>query len=184
MKLLRLPFKSKPRKVHQPSIRLVVVEDGAYGFESRVPPDAGEETIVIAQTEGEAPASLFLRVASRIASVERSQRSIGRAVLLVAARRDAHVSGSRRQMTHAFLSHMHQSGDGELIVDADHAEVHLRDELLSLVEGLLEEFEQGSVPIRLQFRREPPRASRPSGIYAAPSSTDTRDAAGARANSS
>jgi hypothetical protein len=184
MKLLNLSFTAKPRKVEQPNIRLVVVEGGACGFESRVPPDASEETIVIAQTEGEAPASLALRVASRIASVERSRRRIGRAVLLVAERRDAHVSRSRRLMTHACLSHMHQNGDGELIVDADRAEAEVRDDLLSLVEGLLEEFEQGSVPIRLQFRRAPPRAGRPNGIYAVPSSADTRDAARARSNSS
>jgi hypothetical protein len=129
-----------------------------------VPPDATDETIVVAQTSGELPANLVVRVASRLAAVERSGRKLGRAILLVGERRDSQVDASRRLMTRAFLSHMLVSG-GELVIDADGAEADVRHEVLSLVEELLEEFEQRAVPIRLQFRSEPPRVRRPSGVY-------------------
>jgi hypothetical protein len=167
MKLLEV-HGSKPTGVEAGRVRLVVVEEGAGGFESRVPPDAREETIVVAQTSGELPANLVTRVASRIASIERSGRTIGQAIVLLDNRHDAQVGASRWSMARALLSHLLVSGGSELVLDADGAEVNVRHELLSIVEALLEEFEQGRVPIRLQFRREPPRAVRPSGIYAVP----------------
>ena len=131
----------------------------------------------MAQASNELPANLVIRVAARIAAVERSERKIGRAILLVGERRDVQVSGSRWLMTRAFLSHMLSSGGGELVIDAYGAEADVRHDLLALVEGLLEEFEQGGVPIRLQFRREPPPVSRPSGVYAVPDNgKDPREA--------
>jgi len=161
-------FRSRPKAVDPGGLRLVVVEDGALGFESRVPPDDGEETLVIAQTSGELPANLVIRVASRIGALERSGRKIGRAILLVGNRQDAQVAAARWVIARALLSHLLARGGSELVLDADRAEGAVRNELLSLVEGLLERVEPSGVPIRLQFRRAPPRPARPSGIYPVP----------------
>jgi len=173
MKLFELRM-SKPKVVKPESVRLVVVESGASRFESRVPPDDGDETIVVAQNEGELPASLVTRVASRISAIEGSRRTIGRAIVLVEGRHDAQASGARWLMARALLSHLLLGGGSELVLDADGATADLRHQLLSLVESLLEEFEQSSVPVRLQFRRDPP-VSRPSGVYPIPSANPGAD---------
>ncbi len=49
----------RPTPVEVPRVRLVVVEDGACGFDSYVSPDECEETIVVVQCGGELPKMLF-----------------------------------------------------------------------------------------------------------------------------
>lgn len=163
MKLLE--FRKPGRNVTKPQpVRLVAVEDGAHGLESRITPDGGEETVVVAQWGGEPPASLIIRVAARIGALERSGKKVGRAILLVGERRDDQAIAARRLVARALLSHLLSSNGTELVLDAVGARADARHELLSEVEAMLEELERPSVPIRLQFRRE--RAPfQESGIY-------------------
>jgi hypothetical protein len=180
MKLL--DFRRPGSKINKPQpVRLVAVEDGARGFESRVTPDGGEETVVVTQWSGEPPESLIVRVAARIVALERSGKRVDRAILLVGHERDQHVIAARRLVARALLSHLHSSSGSELVLDAVGAPASVRHALLAEVEALLEESEAPSVPIRLQFRYARP-ASRESGVYSVPDANQAplRSAAGAR----
>jgi hypothetical protein len=166
MKLLE--FRRREPNVDKPHpVRLITVEEGAHGFESRVAPDGGEETVVVTQWTGEPPSSLIIRVAARIVAIERSGKKVDRAVLLVGQQRDQRTIAARREVARALLSHLDASSGAELVLDAVGVPADFRHELLSEVEALLEELEQPSVPIRLQFRHER-AAVRESGVYSAP----------------
>jgi hypothetical protein len=181
MKLL--DFGKRGGNVNKPQpVRLVAVEDGAHGFESRVAPDGGDETVVVTQWSGEPPESLIGRVAARIVALERSGKKVDRAILLIGQKRNPHTIAARRLVARALLSHLHSSSGTELVLDAVGAPANVRHELLSEVESLIEESERPSVPIRLQFRHE--RApSGDSGIYSTPSASEgpLRATAGGRA---
>jgi hypothetical protein len=149
-------------------VRLVVVEEGARELDSRVPSsgdDNLEEEIVLAQSDGELPVSLMLRVGSAIGALEQAQRSLGRAVLVVGRRGGAQVSAARVLIARTLLSHMAARGTGELSIVASGVEAEVRHELMSLVEELLGEHEQCSVPIRLRIEGDPTRSTRASGIH-------------------
>ena len=144
----------------------VVVEDGAHELGSRVAPDGGDETVVVAQWRGETPASLIARVAARVVALERSGKKVRQAVLLVGAHQNDQALAGRLQIARALLSRLLSSNGNELVLDAIGAPAAVRHELLSEVEALLDEFERPNVAIRLQFRRERPREQ--SGIHSAP----------------
>jgi hypothetical protein len=182
MKLLE--FRKRDPKVENPqAVRLVVVADGASGLESRVVPDGGEETVVVAQWRDEPPASLLLRVAARMGAIERSGRKVGQATLLVGEQRGGQTIAARRTIARALFSQLLSSGGTELVLDAVGAPVDIRHQLLTEVEGLLEEFERPSASVRLQFRpdlRPDREAPRPSGIYPVPGAVEAPRALSAR----
>ena len=164
MRLIAPPTTIPPRRSGA-RLRLVVVEDGARELDSRVPPDEGEESIVVAQASGELPATLALAVTGRIAALERSSRNIERAVVLIGPDCGVQVCAARWLVARALLTHMVVSGSGELVLAAPGAGVDVRQDLLSLVEALLGEHERSAVPIRLQLREDAPRPARTSGIH-------------------
>lgn len=171
MKLFSLR-KGAAKAVEPELVRLVVVEDGVQGFESRVPRDEGDETIVVVQSGGESPVALMMRVAARIAVIERSEKKVGQAIVLVGNRHDTQEASARWLIARACLSHLHSNAGTELVLDALGAEPEVRHELLALVETLLEKNKQRSIPIRLQFRKEAPSVGQRSGVYPGVTASD------------
>jgi hypothetical protein len=177
MKLFATP-RIRPHRPSAARLRFVVVEDGARELDSWVPSGDGDETIVLGQARGEPPASLALAVAKRIAGIERSARSIAHAVIRVGSGVETQVSAARGLVARTLMSHMVAAGCGELMLVGDGADHDVRDELLLLVEALLGEHQQSSVPIRLQFREGAPGVARASGIHPVPDLVDATRAAG------
>jgi hypothetical protein len=135
-------------------VRLIVVEDGAEAVSPYLSPEECEETVVVHQSDGELPVGLARRTVSRIGTLERSGRAIGRAVVLIASRNDDQSMAARHLLARALLIHAHEApaGSGELILAAGGgADVDLRNELMALVGTLMGDPGHSAVPIRLRF---------------------------------
>jgi hypothetical protein len=135
----------------QPSVRVVVREDGAARFESEVLPDGRDETVVLAQLRGEPPADAVRRALARIASIERSGRTIESAVLLVAPWSDAELIASRSLVTRALVAHMAASRRGELVISAEDADESAYGDLNDLADALRAESLRSGVDVRLRL---------------------------------
>lgn len=145
---------ARPRPEDSRRVCLVAVEDGASAFNSYLPLDDCDETVVARQDEGELPAEFSRRIISRIAVIERSARCIEQAVIAVGPSVDDQWMAARHLVARALLTHAHVSGAGasELVfaVHGD-ADVHLRHELMALVEILVGEPESSRTAIRVRF---------------------------------
>jgi len=151
------------------TVRLVVVESGAHRFDACVAPDGLDETMVVAQTEGECAAELVVRIGRAMKAIERSGRQLGQSIVVAAARSDAAAADSRMSIGRALLARR-ESVSGrmsELFFMADRSEPTLVHELMALVEALVTESGGDRVPIRLRFVEASVtgRAERPSGVY-------------------
>jgi hypothetical protein len=159
-----LSWMSTPTASRPPRRRLFVVENGARDLASFLSADGSDETVVVAQGANEAPADLLFRVIGRIAVIERSARSVDRAVIGITSKLDAQSQAARELVARALYAHMTASGSGELVFSSHGADVALRHELVGLVERLLAEHERSTVTIRLQFHGESPRLAPASGV--------------------
>ncbi|MFZ5897028.1 MAG: hypothetical protein ACOY0T_38575 [Myxococcota bacterium] len=132
--------------------RLVVVENGADVRDFEAIGADSEGVHVIGQNRDESPAEFALRVIERLASVERSQLRLERALLLVAPQLDEQRSAARELMARALLTQASVSGSAELVlaVRVD-AQAEVRHGLLSLVETLMAEEGAAAVPIKIRF---------------------------------
>lgn len=141
----RTPSTETPRRR-----RLVVTERGVAGVEGALEDGAFEETILVADAPGSAPIDLALRVAARVALLERQSKTFSSATLMLAGGREAQAVATHELVARTLLTHLKAVGGGELIILASGSGE--RDALLGLVEKLLREVEMRSVTIRLQFR--------------------------------
>lgn len=144
----------------------MVVESGASLFAHT---DGFDETIAVAQMQGE-PATLFAqRALARIASIERSGRHFESMAVLAGGRSDAGSKAARRLIVLGLSSHARAIGQpAELLLHAyAHASVQERSELLELVGEATDV--SGSLSVRLCFG-EPPaeRPVRRSGVFPKP----------------
>lgn len=163
-----MTFLGRPTKHPRADIasgRLLVVEQGAGGFDTVATPDGSEETTVVAEGPGDSILELPFRVTRRLALLERNGHSVSRAVLLAADRHDKQSVASRGLVARALIAHMTAAGGGELVLAGDGTNVELRIELLALVEDLVFECEETPVTIRLQLRAEGARLAGTSGIH-------------------
>jgi len=149
------------------SRRLVVIEQGADALGSRLSPDGGDETIVVVQGVDETPLQLLFRVIRRLALLERSAHRVRRAELVVAPRLDAQSTAARGVVARALLAHLVAGGEGELLVAGEGPHAGLQGELLTLVDALAAEDDEGTVMIRLELNGRQPRVPPESGVYRA-----------------
>jgi hypothetical protein len=157
--------------VHEPTeetslpraVRLVSVEARSCAFDA-VSPDGGDETVVVAQSAGEAALTLALRTVEHIVAIERSGHAIAPAIIVLSPSLDSQVLAARGLIARAMLNHMAERRSGELLLVARGIEAAARDALLSLVETLLDEYSNRGVTIRLQFRLTLPPVALKSGV--------------------
>ena len=152
-------FRTRARRSAASAGRLIVLEDRARSTDSVLTADEWEETTLIVQGAGDTAVELPFRVMGRLALLERSGRIVDRAVLVIASNRDAQSQAARELTCHALIVHMEGQGYGELVLAAPGAEIQLRHELMTLVEGLLCGHEGSSVMIRLEFHSEAPQVA-------------------------
>ncbi len=147
-------------------LRCVVLERGA----GRLTEAAGfDETIVVAQMQGESPLAFAHRVIERIASMDRSGRSFESATLLVGSRDDRPAKAARRLMALALSAHARARDDfSELTLAAvDETTPEGRAELLGLAEELMAQPNSSCVPVRVRLGSGATETERKSGIFRA-----------------
>ena len=171
MKLVECPKKGKNSEAV--SVRLILVEEQATAFEPPPPPDGSEqalEVVVLVQSRGESSADFVERTARRLSTLERSDRSVGEAVIATGPSEDATALDGRLLNARAVLAHMTRAGHGEIVLMSATAVGRERHDLFDLAGALMSEA-TGSVSIRVLFE---PRRSEPehkSGIHALLAST-------------
>jgi hypothetical protein len=161
-------------RVEQPvGVRLIILEDGAIGFEPPRPTtDAALEVAVLVQAVGEAPAELEARVLRRLAQLQSSDRVVLEAVIAAGAAGGDEILAARDNLARTILAHMTANGAGEIALAAgSDARPELRHELMALAEALT--LEQAdvypspvpSVGVRVLFGPQRVESERPSGIH-------------------
>jgi hypothetical protein len=134
------------------AVRLVVVEDGSDPLEHATS-DAGDQTLVIAQTGGERPLDFAKRAIRRIWGLEPRQRIV-HVSLLLAPRFDVEATEGRVCLVRALLAHATAVplGASELLLSAG-SDLHadLRSKVLAAVDALRQEPNGTSLPINVQF---------------------------------
>lgn len=136
-------------------VRFVVIEDGLRALGPYIKPDGGDETVILRQWNGERPLAFAHRAIRRIATIERSGGSVGRATLLMAPRTDHESAASRHLLARALAAHARAVpvASSEFVFAAPgEAPAALCSELIALVEALTGEPESCRVPIRLVLK--------------------------------
>lgn len=147
-------------------LRLVIVECGA----ARLPrADGFDETIVVAQMQGEPSLAFAQRVIDRLATIERAGRQLESAMLLAGDDYHRQTNAARRLLVLALSAHARARGGMSELTLAS-----LRDaspescaELLGLAEELMVLPNGDSVPVRVRFGSNAARAPRQSGMFSA-----------------
>jgi hypothetical protein len=147
-------------------LRVLVKETGSGPLTSA---EAGafDETMVIAQMQGE-PAEVFAeRAVERIAAAERAGRRFDSSLLLVGDQQEPGSQAARLAIARSMAAHARAHGQSELILETTATpKAALRHELVSLVEELLAGSEGQSVPVRLRFTATPlPNSPPKSGVF-------------------
>lgn len=133
-------------------LRCVIIESGSLPL-AEAGSEGYDETIVIAQMQGELPAEFAARVSERLAVLERVGKDFESKVLLIGNRHDQEASGSRREII-AGLSRRDRArcGTSELTLMIDHdSGADQRAELLALAEAAMALPNAELMPIRLRF---------------------------------
>jgi hypothetical protein len=154
-----LKSRVRNRSEKNQAVRLVVVERGADLRDFETPGNEADGVHVIGQGRDESALSLAMRVIDRLASIERSESQLDRALLLVAPQVDGQSLAARELMARAMLTHASIAGAAELVlaVRAD-ADPDVRHAVLNLVETLMGEHGAASMPIRIRFGGKADRA--------------------------
>lgn len=152
-----------PSKSDVDLARLVVVEEGVQHFESQLPRNDSDHTVVVAQVPGESYPLLAQRVRKARASLARGGKRVGPAIWLLSAHHDAGTLRSRLLLGKAMLDAMPNTTPGaELTLIATDCAQELRLELMSIVETLVVELGSGQPPMRLRFPAPATAQSRPA----------------------
>jgi hypothetical protein len=139
-------------------LRCVIVENGSLSLAEAGAGDF-DETIVIAQMQGELPEAFSERVTRRLVNFERLRKCAQSAVMLVGTSNDAATVAARRTMLGALARHVRPWGAAAevvLITSPDAPGEH-RAGLLTLAETMLALPSSERVPIKMQFGQ--PRAA-------------------------
>lgn len=146
--------------------RLMVVESGASVF-TREGAEQFDETVAIAQLQGERPGEFAERCLHRIASAERAGRGFRAAMLFTSARHDQASADARRLIALGIAQHAESAAElSELVVvTAPTAEPQLRDELLDLVDELLLCSDRRPLPVRICFTERQDQPEQDSGVF-------------------
>jgi hypothetical protein len=160
---------TRPEHFSASGVRLVVVEQGARGLDSRWHSSSGAsgdaDTIYVTQAKGELSVSLMYRVGTQIGALERAAKRISCAVFVVGSMAGSQWSAARTLITRAVFTAMHAHGGGELSIVTSGAGEGVRHELLALVEGLVAEYAPCYVTIRLRFERDDAPRGNASGTF-------------------
>src|SRR5690606_32731072 len=135
------------------AVRLIVAEKGTLGQDDILPePGKGLELVLVAQGANEPASELLARTERRLAALERGDRGVADAVLLVRASADPATRAVRRQVARAVMDRLARSGSKELTVLARRPmQPELCDELLTLAETLIADSKEARVAIRVRF---------------------------------
>lgn len=148
-----------PSKLHRSvadaarSIRILVKEAGSSRLNSGGA-DAFDETVVVAQMRGEAPARFAARASERIAALGRSGRRLSAATLQTGGRHDLAAQVARRSILMTLLEQGSRAGGmSEVLLETpSDAGGQGSAELLDLVGDLLQLPECDELPVRLRFQ--------------------------------
>ena len=134
------------------AVRLVVVESGADVRDFDTLDPGADGVHIIKQGSDEAPVELAARAIERLAGIERSERRLEQAFLLVSKQFDEQSAAARELLARALLTHAAVAGAAELVLAlrAD-ADSNLRSSVLSLVEMLMGEQGAAAMPIKIRF---------------------------------
>lgn len=147
-------------------LRLLVKEAGSGPLTS-AEAEAFDETMVIAQTQGESAQTFAERAVERIATAERAGRRFDSTLLLAGDQPEQGAQAARRAIARSMAAHARAHGQPELVIETTATpSAALRHELLALAEELLVGSEGQSTPVRLRFTATP--ASHPppkSGVF-------------------
>ncbi|MFO7177625.1 MAG: hypothetical protein DIU78_002895 [Pseudomonadota bacterium] len=155
------------------AVRLIVAEKGTLGQDDILPePGKGLELVLVAQGVNEPASELLSRTERRLAALERADRGVADAVLLVRASADPATRAVRRQVARAVMDRLARSGSKELTVLARRPmDPELCDELLTLAETLIADSKEARVAIRVRF--DGAELEHSSGIFPAPGAEET-----------
>jgi|SRR6478752_3840824 len=160
-------------------IRCVVLEAGSLPLTDS-DAEGFDQTIVIAQMQGELPALFAQRTLERLASVERSGRRLEAATLLTGDRHDPASSAARRLIAMGLSASARAHGPGHVAKLTLYAPPKFCSQQCAELLGLAEEVTalgQGEhVPVRVRFDEESPAPSRRrSGFFPAPRAPTSRE---------
>lgn len=144
--------------LEQKRLRCVIVENGSSSLAEAGPGDF-DETIVIAQLQGEVPAAFAERVEARLTNLERLRKCAESAVMLLGSSHAAAATAARRTLLGSLARHVRARGDAAevlLITSPDVSSEH-RAGLLALADAMLALPSSERVPIKVQFGE--PRAA-------------------------
>jgi hypothetical protein len=138
-------------------VRLIVVELDAVGLLAGPSADGGEQTVLVAQNDGEQRMDFAARVVRRILALERDEREVSRVLLLLAPELDADVTGARLLIARALITHAAtlQGGPAEVVLDvaSDSGGGLPPYGFAALVDALVGEAGRGAVIIGVEFVR-------------------------------
>jgi hypothetical protein len=135
-------------------LRCVVVENGSALLVEAGSADF-DETIVVAQGEGELPTAFTQRFADRLTMLERAGRHLESVVVLVSSRNDAEARAARRRVIALLSSHARAHGAlAELSLMTEHdSDAEHQAELFGLAEAVTALPNAELVPVRVRFGR-------------------------------
>jgi hypothetical protein len=138
-------------------VRLIVVETGSTGALADASADDPDQTVLIAQNDGELRMEFAARVVRRILSLERDEREVAKTLLLLAPQFDDEATVARLLIARALITHAVtlQGGPAEVVVDVGHdARGVLPNGFPALVDALVGEAGRGAVTISVELIRE------------------------------
>jgi hypothetical protein len=133
-------------------LRCVVVESGAPLLVQNAP-TGFDETIVIAETQGEASSAFAQRFADRLTHLERTGRHLDAVVVLVGSRNDPETRAARRRLVESLSSHARAQGASSeltLMTERDD-DAEQQAELFALAEAVTALPNAELVPVRVRF---------------------------------
>lgn len=148
-------------------LRCIVIERDGSSL-TRTHSEDFDETIVIAQWQGELPAAFAQRTIARAASVERSGRHFESVSILMSRYHDAGLNAARRRVVLSLLGHTQsdRNGRAELVLQAPaESGDQARRQLLELVGDVVESSAVAPVPVRLRFGAPKPGSQSRSGVF-------------------
>jgi hypothetical protein len=161
--------KSWPSRGRRARVRCVIVESGANLLAETLA-DGFDETIGVAQTQGEPPLAFVQRAMARIEFVERSGKRFESAMLLTGGSHDRASKAARRLLVLGVAAQAGAYGalsELTLIADGDAAS-ETRAEMLELAEEVTASPNAELVPVRVRFGAPTPAVrERRSGIFPA-----------------
>jgi hypothetical protein len=157
---LQAGVRSRAPRAGNERLRCVIVEHGSPRL-SEAGAGAFDETIAIAQMQGELPVAFAARVLERIATIERAGRALESAVVLAGSSCEPAAKAARRSIVMKLSAHARARGElSQLTLARDtDAKPDSRAELLGLAEEVMVLPHADSLRVRVRFGAEARRAS-------------------------